>query len=153
MPRNYWMLVITPENFRITRDMGFVVQGFRSPQKRKVQRMEVGDRLLFYVSGIRRFAAAATVTSTYFEEHTSVWRSTRPEEDFSYRVHIERAVSLAEDEFLDALQIGPRMEYVKKWTPERWPLAFQGELHIIPRVDFSLLEDEMKRVASARARR
>jgi len=51
---------------------------------------------------------------------------------------------------MDAREISPRMEYVKKWTPEWWPLAFIGDLHLIPRKDFSLIEDEMKKLISAR---
>lgn len=153
MPRNYWMLRLSPENFRATREMGFTVQGFRPSQKRKVERMEVGDRLLFYISNVQRFGAAATITSTYFEEHTSVWKSHKPDEDFPYRVHIETTAVLEEDEYIDARQVGPRMEYVKKWTPEWWPLAFQGDLHLIPRLDFALIEGEMKWLVAARARR
>ena len=152
MPRNYWMLVISPENFRITRELGFTVQGFRSVLRRRVERMEVGDRLLFYLSWAQRFAATATVTSTYFEDHTPAWKSHKPDEGYPYRVHIEPTVDLEEDEFLDARQIGPRMEYIKKWMPEWWPLAFQGDLHLIPRKDLSLIEEEMKKVASARTR-
>lgn len=153
MPRNYWMLVLSPDNFRVTRELGFTVQGFRSAQRRKAERMEVGDRLLFYISTIQRFGATATITSTFFEEHTHFWRSSRPDEEFPYRVRIQSVATLDEDELMDARQIGPRMEYVKRWIPEWWPMAFQGELHLIPRKDFALIEDEMKLVVSARARR
>jgi len=59
---------------------------------------------------------------------------------------------LEEEEFLDARQIGPRLDYVKKWVPEMWPLAFLGELHLIPRKDFTLIEEEMKKAVSARAK-
>ena len=151
MPRNYWMLVLSPDNFRITRELGFTVQGFRSAQRRKAERMEVGDRLLFYISTIQRFGATATISSTFFEDHSPVWKSPKPDEEFPYRVHIQRVAVLADDDLMDARQIGPRMEYVKRWIPEWWPLAFQGELHLIPRVDLALIEDEMKRVVSARA--
>ncbi len=48
MPRNYWMLTITPENFKVTRDLGLTVQGFTTLSRKKVERMEVGDRLLDY---------------------------------------------------------------------------------------------------------
>jgi hypothetical protein len=50
------------------------------------------------------------------------------------------------DLWLDARQIGPTLEYVKKWAPEDWPLAFIGMLHIIPQRDFTYLEDEMRRL-------
>jgi len=153
MARNYWMLVISAENFRITREMGFTVQGLRTTLRRKAERVEVGDRLLFYLSWVKRFAATVTVTSTYFEDRSPVWKAHKPGEDYPYRVGIEPAVVLEEDEFLDVRQIGPRMDHVKKWTPEWWPLAFQGDLHLIPRKDFSLIEEEMKKLVSARARR
>jgi hypothetical protein len=53
---------------------------------------------------------------------------------------------LDEDLWLDARQIGPTLEYVKKWAPEDWPLAFIGMLHIVPQRDFTYLEDEMRRL-------
>jgi hypothetical protein len=40
------------------------------------------------------------------------------------------------------------MEYVRRWPPEYWPLAFQGNLHILPKSDFELLEQEMHKVKS-----
>ena len=44
------------------------------------------------------------------------------------------------------MQLGPRLEYVKRWPPESWHLAFFETLHLIPQRDFRLLEGEMKRV-------
>ena len=153
MPRNYWMMVISPDNFQVTRQQGFRIQGLRTTLKRRAEQMEVGDRLLFYLSSLRRFAATATLTSTYTENHSPLWRNHRGNEDYPYRVNIEKAAILEEGEFLDARQIGPRMDYVKKWTPEMWPLAFHGDLHLIPRRDFSMIEEEMKKLVAARAKR
>ena len=152
MPRKYWMLVISPENFLLTRERGLTIQGLQTTLQRKAERVEAGDRMLFYLSGAKRFAATVTVTSKFFEDHSPVWKGHKENEDFPYRVHMEPAVILEEDEFLDVLHIGPRMEYVKKWVPEWWHLAFQGDLHIIPRRDFSLIEEEMKKVVAARAK-
>ena len=148
MPRNYWMLVTTPANYVVTRDLSFALLGLPSYLRRKAESMTSGDRLLLYVSGLQRFGATVTLTSTCFEEDTVHWRSHKLEETFPYRVSIEPAVVLDHEvDFLDARQIGPRMEYVKKWTPERWPLAFHSTLlHLIPRKDFSLIEDEMKKI-------
>ena len=44
--RTYWMVASTLENFRITQNMGFTLQGLMSRQRRKAQRMEPGDRLV-----------------------------------------------------------------------------------------------------------
>ena len=114
-------------------------------QKRKAQRMEPGDRLVYYIYDNRGFAGTCNVTSKCFEDHSPIWKTEGKAEDYPWRVNIEPVALLKEDAFLDALEIGPRLEYVKKWPPELWFLAFQGNLHILPRVDFELLETESKR--------
>ncbi|MBI4311227.1 MAG: EVE domain-containing protein [Chloroflexi bacterium] len=150
MPRNYWMLTITPQNFKVTRDLGLTVQGFTIVSRKKVERMEIGDRLLYYITSVQQFPASATVASTFFQEDTPLWRSHRPEELFTHRVRIKGEVALEPLEYMDARDIAPRMEYVKKWIPEEWPWAFIGELHLIPRKDFSMLEDEMQKIVQKR---
>ena len=46
--------------------------------------------------------------------------------------------------------LAPRLEYVKRWPPEDWPLAFFDRLHLLPQRDFRLIEGEMKRNLSMR---
>ena len=53
---------------------------------------------------------------------------------------------LEDDRRICAYEIGPSLEYVKKWAPEQWELAFFGMLHIIPQRDFNLLEEEMRKL-------
>ena len=153
MGKTFWLIGTTNENFEITRDQGFSVQGIDSRQRRKAVRMVPDDRIVYYIFDLRRFAATATVTSGHFEEHTRSWKDHRETEDFPHRVKIRQDVVLEKEQYLDALQIGPRLEYVKKWAPERWPLALMGTLHIIPQRDFNFLEGEMKRLDSNRPRR
>ena len=152
MPRNYWMVVQTPENFEISRERGFKVHGLGARQRRRAQRMGPDDRVLFYISGARRWAAIATITSRYFEDRSPVWKSnvTRRREDYPYRVKLSPSVVLDEDDYIDGLLLGPRLEYVKRWAPERWHLAFIDTLHLLPQRDFRLIEGEMKRVLRER---
>ena len=39
------------------------------------------------------------------------------------------------------------MAYVKKWPVEHWRLAFQGNVHLLPKADFEILEREMRAVS------
>jgi predicted RNA-binding protein len=149
MSKTYWMLVMDQENFEITRDHGFTVQGVDTRNRRKAVRMTPEDRIIFYIRDRRGFAATATVASDHFEEHSRIWKHHRPEEDFPNRVEITPDSVLEEEDYLDARDIAPTLEYVKKWPPERWDLAFFGMLHIIPQRDFNLLEEEMKKVEAA----
>lgn len=151
-PRSYWLLVTTLENFRITREQDFTVQGVRSRERKKALRMIPGDRLLYYIIDEMRFPATATVTSEQFEDRSPLWNDTSQEEVFPHRVHIQPDVVLDDPDWLDAREIGPRMEYVKRWIPERWYLAFyQGQLHLIPQRDFTFIEDEMSKLVRRQA--
>ena len=145
MPANFWMIVSNAENFRKTQNLGFTVQGLKMQQRRKLQRVGSGDRVLFYVSGLRRFAATATVTSSYFHEETPIWD---PEggATWPYRIQIKPDISLDDVQYMDANLLAPRLEYVKRWPPENWYMAFQGNLHLLPKSDFMLIEEEMKKL-------
>jgi len=147
----YWMIVSSPDNFTRTREHGFSIQGIKSRHKNRVASMRSGDRVLYYITGRMGFAATATVTSPMYEDHTPIWRTDRREEDYPWRVHIRVDQLLEEPEWVQAKEIAYRLEYVKKWPPEHWPLAFQGHLHQLPRADFGLLEDEILLTRRGRA--
>ncbi len=146
----YWMVVSSPENFRKTREHGFSVQGVKSRHRKRVEQMRSGDRLLFYVTGRMAFTATCTLTSAMFEEHNLLWRSTRRDEDYPWRVRMRPDAILEDAEWLLAKEIAYRLDYVRKWPPEHWTLAFQGHLHQLPQKDFKLIEDEFRRTVRGR---
>jgi predicted RNA-binding protein len=141
----YWMLVSSPENLRKTREHGFSIQGVKKRHRRRVEAMRPGDRLLYYVTGRMAFAASVTVTSPLYEDHTPIWRSARRDEDYPWRVHIRGEVVLDDADWVTAKDVAFRLEYVRKWPPEHWTLAFQGHLHQLPQKDFALIEGELER--------
>jgi hypothetical protein len=154
MPGSHWMIVMSPENFEITRERGFDLVGLKSRHRKKAERMALGDRVLFYVAGSQVFPLTATVSSTFFEDHSSIWVSTERRPDVApWRVQVRSDTVLHWYEYLDARQIAPRMLYVKRWAPEDWPLAFQGQIHLLSSQDFALIEHEMRRTIDRRARR
>ena len=149
MAKNYWMVVQSPDDFRISKQMGFTVHGLGRKYRRRADRMEPDDPVLFYVSGIRKWAAIASIRSRKFEDHTPIWKSQR-QDNLPYRVKLAPKMVLEEADYIDAGEVGPRLEYLKRWPPERWPLAFFDSLHLLPQRDFRLIESEMKRVMSRR---
>ena len=149
MPRNFWMIVCNQENFQITKGLDFSIQGLKSQYRRKVQRVESGDRLLFYVSGIRRFTATVTVTSSYIEEDTTPWKR-EGSTGWPYQVGIKPEIILNEEQYIQAGLLAHRLDYVRRWPPENWYMAFQGNLHLLPKNDFFLIEEEMKKLKLGR---
>ena len=146
MAKNYWMVVTSPENYRITKDMGFIAHPLKGQHPRKVQRVEPSDRILFYVGQDRYFGATATVTSKYYEDTTPTWHKEGTSE-WKYRVQIKAAIVLDDDQVIDARQLAPRLDYVRRWAPEDWYIAFnQSNLHLLPKKDFLLVEEEMRKL-------
>lgn len=146
------MFVEAPQNFEVTRDIDFSLFGMGSKYRRRAERMQPQDRVLFYVNGIRKWPATATITSTYFEDDSPLWEPTTRHESFQYRVKLRPNIVLDEEDYIDAMVLGPRLDYVKRWVPENWPLAFWDRLHLLPQRDFRLIEGEMQRISAHKRR-
>ena len=84
--KTYWMLVTTQENLDITRSRGFSVQGVDTKNRRKALRIGPEDRVLYYVSDKKGFAATPTVTSDNFEDHERIWKDHDDQETFPHSV-------------------------------------------------------------------
>lgn len=147
-----WIVVGSPENFAATRSHGFTVQGLKSRHRKKTETMRPGDRIAWYITGVKAFAGCATVTSEYFEDHTPIWKSKDPKrdsEDYPWRVNIAPDFVLSEETFVPAEPVAREMEHVAKWPAANWTLAFQGNVHKISDSDFMLIENAVREAASA----
>ena len=142
---NYWIIVGSPDNFAITREHGFTVQGIKSRHRKKAEQMKPGDKLIYYVTGVKGFGAIATVTSEYFEDHTIIWHSG----NYPFRVYIEPDLILPKGTYLPAREIALGMQYVQKWPAENWTLAFQGNVHKIGQQDYELVRSALVDTAAA----
>ena len=150
MGTNYWMFVETEENASITRGLGYNLFGMGPRYRKRAQRMQKNDRVLFYTRTTRSWTASATIKSKCFEDDSIIWMPESRPVDFKFRVELDPNYILDETQYLDGLQIGPGLEYVKRWAPENWPLAFWDKLHLLPQRDFKLLEGEMIRVKTGK---
>ena len=138
-----WMVVTSADNYQRTIDLGFVKQGFKSRQRRRVmENMKPGDNLLYYVTAVQVFAATATITSEGFEEHELIWLS-KPGEDYPWRVEVKPDRVPAEEDWIPTHMHGPALEYMQKWPAKHWKLAFQGNLHEIPDADFATVREAL----------
>lgn len=149
--QSYWIVVGSPDNFAATRAHGFTLQGLKSRHRRRAALMQPGDKLVWYITGLKAFAGAATITSTYFEDHTPIWKSRDPKkdaEDYPWRVNIQPDIVLDEAAFIAAEPIARSMTYVSKWPAANWTLAFQGNLHQIDAADYTLIADALTAAAA-----
>ncbi len=151
----YWIVVGSPDNFAKTRELGFTVQGLKSRHRKKAERMKPGDKIVYYITGRKAFAAISTITSTYFESHEPIWKSADPKkdaEDYPFRVETKLDTALPDAEFIDVEPIARQMIYASKWPAANWTLAFQGNIHEIPEADFELIRNAIEERTSTVAR-
>ena len=146
MANNYWMIVQTEENYEITLERGFDLVGLTKKQRKRAQRMGPADRILFYISGLRKWAASAYVESECFEDEEIIWQSVASRtETYPYRAKIRKGIALKPNKYIDGLELGPTLEYTKRWSPKLWYLAFVDTIHLLPQRDFNVIENEMRR--------
>jgi len=142
----YWIIVGSPENFARTRAIEFTMQGIKSRHRKKADRMKPGDKIVYYLTGMKAFAGVSTITSTAFESHDRIWSSGDPKkeaEDYPFRVSTKPELILADGEYIAAEPIAREMTYVAKWPAANWTLAFQGNVHEIGEDDFNLIHDAL----------
>ena len=148
----HWIIVGSPENFRRSAELGFSVQGIKSRHRKKAERMRPGDKLVYYLTGVKTFAGIVKVESPSFESHERIWASGDPKkaaEDYPFRVRISPDVMLAEEDAVPAEAVARRMAHVAKWPAENWTLAFQGNVHEIDEADYRLIREALATRAPA----
>ncbi|MCA9831973.1 MAG: EVE domain-containing protein [Dehalococcoidia bacterium] len=143
-----WMVTGGPDVFAKTRELGFTQHGFKSTRRIMANSIGPGDRLAFYVTGRKQFAAIVEVTSAVTESHERIWwNDKKPNELYPYRVTIEPIVALEDEDWLDAEPYHDRFTWTQKWPRTSWALAYQGNLRQVPAEDFELLLADMKKAA------
>jgi predicted RNA-binding protein len=139
-----WILTGSLENFRINLKRGFDVIGFKERRRRMAEEFEPGDEIFFYVTGVQAFGGIARVKSEMFEDRTSIWPGKKGKpEAYPWRVEAEPVLILSEEKFVPAEELVTELEHVRKWPPDHWHLAFQGQLRTIGEADAELLRERL----------
>ena len=148
-----WILTGSLENFRINVERGFDVIGFKEGRRRQAEQFELGDEVFFYVTGVKAFGGIARVKSEMFEDRARIWPGKKGKaEAYPWRVEAEPVLILPEDRFVPAEELATELEHVRKWPPDHWHLAFQGQLRTILEADAELLRECLaSQIAAARA--
>jgi len=148
-----WILTGSLENFRVNVERGFDVIGFKEGRRRQAEQFEPGDEVFFYVTGVKAFGGIARVKSEMFEDRARIWPGKKGKaEAYPWRVEAEPVLILPEDRFVPAEELATELEHVRKWPPDHWHLAFQGQLRTIGEADAELLRERLaSQIAAARA--
>jgi hypothetical protein len=147
-----WILTGSPENFAATREHAFTVAGMKERRRNQALDMEPGDRIVFYLTQIKRFAGSVRITSEMFEDRAKIWPGKPGQPDqYPWRFETEPEIVLEEDEYIPAESLKDDLEHVRKWPAEHWTLAFQGQLRTVSDADAALLVERLRAAAGVTA--
>lgn len=147
-----WILTGSLESFRASRDIGFSVLGLKERRRRLAEQIEPGDRVVYYVTGVKAFGAIARVIGGLYEDRARIWPGKPGKaDDYPWRFPSEPEIVLDEGRFVSAEAVAGDLEHVRKWPAESWTLAFQGQLRSVSGSDAELIERSMRAAASAAA--
>lgn len=142
-----WCVTTTPDNFAKTAELGWTVQGLKSRREKTARQVQPGDKFVLYLSKAQAFGATVEVASEMFEDHELVWTS-KPGEDYPWRFEIRPEVVVEDsDAWVPAEDLYDDLAFVKKWPPEHWKLAFQGNVREWPWEDYEVVKAALRRVA------
>jgi len=145
----YWLVVTSHENFKLDRDiLGFKLQGLPHRFRRQVQKMQIGDRVVYYIMKLQKFGATATITGDYQEDSSKVWIDDN--EMWPARRPSIPNIVLNDDELIDAKRLVPDLKFIS--NKGKWGTYFQGSIKMIPEEDFKLIESEMKKLSAERSK-
>jgi hypothetical protein len=145
-----WILTGSPENFAATADHGFKLIGMKEKRRAMAERVEPGDRIVFYLTRVKEFAAIVRVTGAMYEDRTKVWPGKPGKADaYPWRFETEPELVLDEPERVPAEELAGELEHVRKWPAEHWTLAFQGQLRTVSDADARAIERRMRAAVPA----
>ena len=141
----YWLRLISQSDFEVSKQRGFDLIGLPEWIKNADDYPSLNDRVLFYVLGLRVFAATCTIISDWFDSSHALWESEKNGQEKPRHAKIKS--DCAPSKGVEALDIAPSLVHVKDWPPDMWEYAFieGGYFQPIPQGDFECLERELKR--------
>ncbi|MEG3581352.1 MAG: hypothetical protein VX359_00090 [Chloroflexota bacterium] len=134
MSNTSWILSLSYKEYLISNESKKGIQRFNKSDQRKINRMVSGDKLIYFIIDKNRFTGISELMSNDYDVL----------DNETISVKVKKYITLPIKNSVDGDQVGPRLEYVKRWVPERWRLAMVGSLHIIQQNDYKLIEACLK---------
>jgi hypothetical protein len=145
-----WILTGSPENHAATRDHGFTVIGLKERNRNRALEIEPGDRIVLYATRVMAFAGSMRVEGELYEDRSKIWPGKPGKVDaYPWRFPTSPELILEEPDWVPAVSVAGELEHVRKWPPEHWRLAFQGQIRVVSDHDAQVLMERMTAVARA----
>src|SRR3989344_6601652 len=120
---NYWVLVTHPDNCKIMKQKN--ICAMKAKRKSYAQKVEVGDKVVFYLTKIGKFGGTAEFTSKFREDKSKIFTEEKPgsffakaskdKETHPWRFDVKFEVKLDEKDYVPSENFKDKLKYLKKW--------------------------------------
>src|SRR3972149_9949000 len=97
---NYWVLVTHPDNFKIMKQKN--ICAMKAKRKSYAEKVEIGDKVVFYLTKIGKFGGEAEIKSKFREDKSKIFTEEKPGETHPWRFDVKFEVALSEDQYVSA---------------------------------------------------
>ncbi len=106
----------------------------------RLSEMLPGDKIIFYATGVCKFAGIAEVTESIYQDETKIWDNG----EFPYRVKIKPDIYLPKNKWIDVRTMVDDLEYFKNKI--QWSMHFIQNLRPVSESDYKKIFTKMKDV-------
>ena len=121
--RNYWLDLFTYVSWNEFLDAGGTISGFSENRWKHLQKVNIGDYLLCYITGISRFIGILEVTSKPYKDETEIWK----DQIFPSRFKVKVVSKLSVETAVPVFQLrGKISAFENLKSPHAWTGHFRG---------------------------
>lgn len=105
---------------------------------KRLSEMFPGDKIIFYATGISKFAGIFEITDSIYESHAKIWE----DDVYPYRVNIKPVIYLSKDKWLAVGPLVNDLQYFKNKV--QWSMHFMQNLMNVEEKDYELIKSKME---------
>ncbi len=135
----HWLLVGSESNFILSKERGFNVSGMKARWKKAAGEVRPGDTVFFYLIGLQVIAGECLVTGEAYFDESPIWDCTKIDEQYPWRFPTKPTLIREQGKYLSIKDFIAEYEYAQRWSPQRYSLAFQGNVHRLKDHDYELI--------------
>jgi predicted RNA-binding protein len=140
--RRYWLDLFTGKTWEEFLKNGAKISGFRERRRKVAQKIQVGDYLICYLTGISRIIGVLEVKSECFTKETRLWEDAV----FPIRFKVKLLHQLTPKTAIPIQNFKERLSFFKRGTHKTsWTGLFRGSPNEFQQEDGKIIVEEIKK--------
>lgn len=133
---NHYLIITTPESYEADIMNNFSLAGFPNRNEKSIKNFKKGDKIIYYITKISKFATVSEVTSEYFYSTKPIWSEIIDE--WPHRVSTKPLITITDESNMIYIKdIWDDLEFIS--NKHRWGSQVMGSFRRISENDFNTL--------------